>query len=467
MPNIIDADGLTLATQAELQTQFTADFQSIYGADINLDQDSPDGQLMNIFIQAVLDVEDLVQQVFNMFDPDNAIGVILDQRVAINGIQRLNGSRSVTDITLVADQSLNLYGVDQTDQDVFTISDNAGTLWQLQTTQLGVAAGSHVYAFQAALVGATLTTPNTITVPVTIVLGVVSVNNPTTASTIGINEETDAALKIRRQKSVSLASKGYLAGLLAALLNITGVSSAAVYENNSSTTDADGIPDHSIWVVVGGAPAAADVANAIYTKRNAGCGLFGSTTYLITTAQGLPFQVRWDYTSSEALFITFTASPLDGITPVNIAAILTQLPLKFIPGVNQEVNINALATLVQQIDPNCLVTGAGFSTTLNGIYSAILTPSSKTKFFAVSAPNIIIYPMIMSPSQATVVRSTSLQFTALGGHGTITWSLSANLSGGSVNSSGLYTAGATPNVTDVVVATDDQGQFVTAPVSVT
>ena len=192
MPNSITATGLTTATETELVANFTAAMQQIYGSDINLASSTPDGQMMNIFIQAVLDLQDLLTTIYNMFDPDQAIGVILDQRCAINGIQRQAGTYTITNLTVVTNQSVNLYGLDQSVETVFTYADNAGNQWQLQTTQLGVTAGTNIYAFQAASPGAVLTVPNTITVPVTIVLGVVSVNNPTTYTTLGINEETDA-----------------------------------------------------------------------------------------------------------------------------------------------------------------------------------------------------------------------------------------------------------------------------------
>ena len=242
MPNSIGPTGLTTATQAELLAQFTAAFELIYGADINLASNTPDGQMINTFIQAIFDIEDLVTQVYNMFDPDNAIGVVLDQRCAINGIQRQAGTFTTTDVTLVTTASLNLYGLDQSVQPIYTVADNNGNQWQLVTTQLGVTAGTNVFLFQAALPGATLTIPNTITVPVTIVLGVASINNPTTYATLGEAEESDAVLKVRRQQSVALSSQGYLQGLLAALKNVSGVTSAFVYENTTSAPDVDSVP---------------------------------------------------------------------------------------------------------------------------------------------------------------------------------------------------------------------------------
>ena len=113
MPNSLTSTGLTIASQAELVANFTAAMQAIYGSDINLASNTPDAQMMMEFIQAVLDLEDLVVTLYNFFDPDQAIGVVLDQRVAINGIQRQAGTYTVTNITLVNSQAVNLYGLDQ------------------------------------------------------------------------------------------------------------------------------------------------------------------------------------------------------------------------------------------------------------------------------------------------------------------------------------------------------------------
>lgn len=361
MPNSIGPLGLETATRQEIINQLNAAFQLIYGSDINLESSTPDGQIIGIFTQAVLDLQDLLVQIYNTFDPDNAVGVILDQRVAINGIQRQAGTFTITPITIVTSQACNLYGLDQNTEPVFTVQDNAGNKWLLQTTQLIGGAGTTVADFRAEFPGANLTTPNTITIPVTIVLGVVSVNNPTLYTTLGLDEESDAALKIRRQRSVSLASQGYLAGLIAALENINGLTSVFVYENNTSSTDGDGVPAHSIWVIVSGTATDAEIADAIYTKRNAGCGMKGDTTFTVTQVDGSPFIVRWDTVLTENLFIVFEAFSINGTEVPNLDLIRPGLVENFLPGVNQEVNINALATTVQAIDDNTLVLNAGFS----------------------------------------------------------------------------------------------------------
>lgn len=472
MPNLLDATGLTIATQSELLTGQISAFQKIYGPDINLDPDSPDGQIINIWIQVVIDMLNLLLQIYNMFDPDNAIGNVLDQRVSTNGIQRQAGTFTVTNITLVVSQALNLAGLDQSANPVYTVADNAGNQWQLIDSVSIATSGTYVYAFQAANPGAVQTVPNTITQAVTVVLGVTSINNPTTYSTLGVNEESDAALKIRRQQSVSLSSQGYYNGLKAALLNIIGVTSATIVENDTGST-VNSVPEHSIWVIVAGTGAAADIAQAIYTKRNAACGMYnsggaGAQSFSVQQADGSFFTVFWDDVVAEDLFIKFTATSINGVNPPNIAAIRLGLITKFIPGVDEEVNINQLATYVQQIDPNTLVTNAGFSLSSGGSYTNTLSPSAANKQFALTEEDIIIIPIILNPVTVSVAHGgVTQQFTQLGGFGTMTYSVLSSTGGGSSinSSSGLYTSG---NIgTDVVQVTDSLSNTATATVTVT
>lgn len=522
MPNEVTALGLTTATQAELLAEYTAALQTIFGDDINLDSNTPDGQLINIFIQSVLDQEDLATQVYNSIDPDNAIGNVLDQRVSINGIQRQAGTYTTTNVTIVTSQGVNLYGIDQVDQAVFTVADNAGHNWLLETTQLGLPSGTNVLLFRAEEPGQVLTTIGTITVPVTIVLGVVSINNPTTYSTLGINEETDAQLRIRRQKSVSLRAQGYLQGLLAALENINGIVSVNIYENTSSSTDIHGIPGHSIWVIVAGSPNIAlstaynsttvyqygsiassggvnyfsvsndnlnnlvtdtnfwqlynPIAQTIYNYRNAGCGTFGSESYAVHQIDGTFFTIFWDFVVQEDVYIKFTAYSLNGTTIPNIQGIKDYLVLNFDPGVNEEVNINGLSTLVQQADSNVLVINSGFSTDPSGPFTNTLSPTNLNKQLVVIAPNIIVLPVILScPDGSPVITSglvadftitvsdgDTIQYSAIGGFGAYIYSI---LSGtGSIAFDGLYTSNGAG--IDVVQAIDDLGNIAISTVTV-
>ena len=457
MPNLLDGNGLQVYTRDELLTKFETELKAIYGNDINLDPDSPDAQMINIFIQVVLDNLDLVKQVYNSFNPDTAIGSILDQRVAINGIQRQGGTFSKTDITIVTTQPLTLYGLDQSVEDIYTVQDSEGTQWQLLET-VSVSTGTHVLEFQAAIEGQVLTTPNTITQPVTIILGVDSINNPTVQSLIGEDIESDNELKLRRQKSVSLASQGYLTSLVAALENISGVQSAIVYENNSGATDADGIPSHSIWVIVAGNYDNEDIATAIYQKRNAGCGMKGDETFTITQIDGSPFVIRWDEVDIIPVFVEINLSSIDS-SLIDYDSIREGIPVQYIPDVYETLNTNKLAGLVLGFDSNALITTSGFSETVGGTYTQTLQPSTKDKQYQITESNVILLPIQLLPLAQTIGTEIEIQFSAKGGYGTYTYSLEVDNSGASLNTStGLYESG-TGTGDDTIRVTDDEGNF--------
>lgn len=314
MTNAITTEGLQTKTLTELVADLQAAYQSIYGADINLGSNSPDGQIINIFAQKIRDVLDLVTQVYAGFDPDQAIGKTLDARCAFNGVKRKAGTYSTTDISVTVNQALNLVGLDdkaEASGEEFVIADNTGNQWILLSSVSVPGAGTYVYVFRSVKLGAVTATPNTITTPVSIVLGVESVNNPTTQLTVGQDEESDADLKIRRLRSVALSSRGFYDALRAALLNINEVTAAEVYENPTGDTDDDDIPPHSIWVIVQGG-SDEDVAQVIYAKRNAGAGMKGEVTVTVTRSNGTPFTINFDRVASEDVYIKFQADALSG-----------------------------------------------------------------------------------------------------------------------------------------------------------
>ena len=352
MPDSFTSNGLTISTLNELVSQLETDFKAIYGNDINLEQNSPDGQLLNIFAQAGIDVRELISQVYGTFDPDSASGRVLDERCAINNVFRKGGTRTTVNITIVTDRTVHLEGASDDFESGYTIQDDAGTQFVLSSS-VDLVAGTHTdIEFKAKDIGAVETMPNTITTPVTIVLGVISVNNPT-AGTTGVNEESDAELKIRRRQSISIGSSGYLNGLKASLAQLPGMNDVAVYENcTNDNPDTNGIPAHSIWVVVDGGTAA-DIADTIFRKRSAGCGMKGAQSYTILTPSGQNFVAKWDNKTTKALSIKFNIQKTLSTATFDLSAIKNYIASNISFGIGDGANTSDITTLAQRaIDVN-------------------------------------------------------------------------------------------------------------------
>ena len=361
MSDNFDSNGLQVATRPELVEALTQAFQTIYGADVNLDQSSPDGQLLNIFAQGGADVREILMQIYNSFDPDACSGKTLDERCAINNIFRKGGTFTTVPIDITTNRTVTLEGLDDNYNDVnatgYTIQDSAGNQFILVSTQT-LQAGTTRVLFRSKDIGSVQTTLNTITIPVTIVLGVVSVNNPVDA-TEGENEESDYDLKIRRRQSVSIGSSGYLNGLLATVLQLDGVTDAALYENFTGSTDADGTPAHCMWLVVEGG-SSSEIADAIYHKKSYGCNMRGNITYTITTQSAQQFIAKWDEPTEQELYLKFDIVPTSSSVQFDLDAIKAYITSNESFRIGQGAETSSLTTLAQKaIDANG---GMGYAT---------------------------------------------------------------------------------------------------------
>lgn len=387
MPNSVNAEGLQIKTFNEVKEELTTSFRQIYGNDINIDSNTPDGQLINILSQVIIDLLELIAQVYNSFDPDFAIGTVLDQRIALNNIKRKGGTYSYTNIAVTTTASCTLNGLNTVDaESAFTVSDSQGTQWVLASTQTPSAAGTYTYSFRAKEIGAVESLPNTITTIVNAVVGVSTVNNPAALTVKGTDTETDAELKARRRDSIGIASQGYREALKAALLNTADVSYAEVYENETNTTDADGIPGHSIWTIVQGGTDE-DVAQAIYAKRNGGCGMKGSTTYTITRSDGSTFEVAWDRPSTTNAYIEFDVTAITShvidVNAIKLALVNATLDIY------QPLDINTVASIVKATDPDIIVTNCQVSTDGTNWYD-IIYPTTKKDRLEIATSRITI-----------------------------------------------------------------------------
>lgn len=322
MSDLFNENGLQTATAPELLQDLETAFRAIYGEDVLLDSSTPDGQWLNILVQKGVDVRGLLMQLYNSFNPDNTQGSVLDQRCALNNVFRKAGTFTTVDVTIVTDRELTLQGVDDQynnpEATGFTIQDNEGNRFVLiNTTNLSI--GSNECRFRSEQLGQVIIAPHTLTVPVTIILGVISVDNDTSGS-LGEDEESDASLKIRRRQSVSIGSFGYLNGLQGALLQLDGVNDAKVYENYTSSTDANGTPGHCIWVVMDGG-ATDEIAQTIYSKKCPGTNMRGNITYDITTPAQTTFTAKWDNVTDEDFYIKFNIKPISAGITFNLDAI--------------------------------------------------------------------------------------------------------------------------------------------------
>lgn len=300
----IDATGISAPEYTAVLAGLVADMRGIFGDDIYIEPDSQDGEMLAIFARAIHDTNSAVIAVYNAFSPSTAIGAGLSRVVKINGISRKVATNSTVDLVVV--------GVAGTTIQNGVAQDDGGNRWNLPATVIIPVSGQITVTAVAQNVGAVIAPANSVTTIFNPTRGWQAVFNPL-AAVSGIAIESNAELRRRQALSTALPSTTMLEGIVGSVLAIEGVTSCDAYENDSDATDANGIPAHSVALVVEGGDAQA-IAAVIARKKGPGVGTYGSTVETVTDAYGVPHEIGFFRPISVAVAVAITIQPLPGYT---------------------------------------------------------------------------------------------------------------------------------------------------------
>ena len=276
----VGPNGISAPNYATILAYFVAKYQAIFGADSYLGNDSQDGQLLGIFTEAVNDCNAAAIAVYNSFSPATGQGAGLSSNVKLNGLARIQGSFSSATVTCV--------GVAGTVINNGQAQDTSGNTWALPPTVTIPNAGTIDVTATCTTLGAITASANTINQIATPTLGWQSVNNAAQA-TPGVGVETDAALRVRQSNSVALPSTTVFSGIAAAIVQVPGVTRLTSYENNTNSTDSNGVPANNLcFVVECPSTVQAAVAQAIASKMPPGTPTYGNVSQTVTqTVNGI------------------------------------------------------------------------------------------------------------------------------------------------------------------------------------
>ena len=270
---IIDANGFKAESFTEILTRLSNGLKNIYGQDINLDQDTPDGQQLGIQSNIISDFQDLALYIYNSMDPDLADGANFDKLLKLLARTRLPSSRSTVDIEMVLNKTVSIPAS-------YTIKDLNNQNWIIGTAQT-LDAGTHLVSFYSEDWGNITAEPNTINEQVTILTEVVSINNPESAIS-GRDEESIVQVRERRNKILEINASSTIGSIIGKILDLNGVVDAVPYENMTKIYDpVRDIQPNSYWIVVKGGDIA-QISEIIAKDKTGGTGLKGKveTVYI-------------------------------------------------------------------------------------------------------------------------------------------------------------------------------------------
>lgn len=338
---VISSTGISGPAYNDIQTALTQIFQSIYGNDIVVTPDSQDGQWIAVLALAFFDYGQLLIAVFNSMSPQFAQGAQLSSLVKINGLARLIPSNSTATVTIVGQAGTVINGG--------IVQDQAGNLWDLPAQVTIPGGGSISVVVTAEQVGAITAAPNTITNIFTPTLGWQSVTNPS-AAVVGAPVEVDATLRQRQSVSTGQPALTPVQAIIATVANLPGVGRARIYENPTNSTDSNGIPAHSISVVVQGGNST-QIAQTIEQKKSPGTGTFGTTTIVVNDPGGLSVAINFYQLTFVSIWINVTIVRQPTFLAATAQAIINAL-VNFINTlqIGQTVYYNQLISIAQAAD---------------------------------------------------------------------------------------------------------------------
>lgn len=348
-------DGITIESLVEVTAELSEAYRSIYGQNINLDQDTPDGQRVGVEAKARADVQAFILDLYNSIDPDLARGVSLDRIIKIAGITRRPATRSSWDIDVTTNRPVTL-------NVGYTIDDDLGQSWQV-VTAVDLPTGTTAVTFLAVDFGAVSNTAGAALTQNTIVLGVTALNAPGDP-VVGANEETDVELRQRRNLSLQNPSYSTTGGLFARLANTPGVLDVQVYENDQDTEDVvRDIGPHTIWCVVEGGELA-DIAETIAKNKTGGTALKGTIEVVYNEERirpngssfVVPHIMRFDRPVTTLLYVTVNATRKVASEPVDTVLIAQRLAAR-----NYSIGEEAVASELYDVaygdvEPNFFLT---------------------------------------------------------------------------------------------------------------
>ncbi len=241
-----------------------------------LDENDPMVLVINAFCDGLANAWEQLQLAYNQFDPLKATGAGLSGLVQLNGLIRKVGYPTTVVLTLTGTA---LKSIDAGKQ----VTDINNTVIFTLPAFTFNSGGSASVVGTATVNGSYNLAINAVTKIVTPTSGLISVTN-LVPSIPGADDETDEDLRSRQQNS-TVTGAATIESIYAALMQLTGVTFARIYQNVTNATDSRGITAKSIAaVIIGGNDN--DIGNTLYGHIPAGCLTFGSTTYNITDIFG-------------------------------------------------------------------------------------------------------------------------------------------------------------------------------------
>jgi len=237
--NYIDETGVITVDAAAIQADVEAEYRGVFGADLIVTPNTPQGMLISAEVQARIALADNNAQLANQINPNLAGGVFLDAIMSLtNPYGRLPALQSVVYATITGTPGTVIPAGSIVAETGSGDLNQFYTLTQLTIPANGVATGVQ---FNSVVYGPIPCAVNALTDIVTAVLGWTTVTN-SAAATVGRTLQSDLDARQYRLNTLATQGASTAQAITAEILRTTSASSVTLLENIANTTQTiDGV----------------------------------------------------------------------------------------------------------------------------------------------------------------------------------------------------------------------------------
>lgn len=363
------ATGVVVPTESDILAGVQADMNAAFGGNMNPALETPQGQLASSTTAIIADKNAQIALIANQVNPDFAENRWQDAIGRIYFLERLPAQGTVVQATCTG-----LLGT------VIPVGaqaiDTSGNIYSCTQSGTIPASGNITLSFTCQTTGPIACPSGALSAIYQTIPGWDTITN-SAPGVLGSDVETRDAFESRRRASVALNANGSVDAVRAAVLQVPGVLSCYAIDNPTSASVTEGgvtLLANSIYVAVVGGDANA-VAQAIWSKKSAGCSYNGNTSIVITdtnaSAQPYPVYTVQFETPADLPILFAVQIQSNPLLPTTINTLIQNAIISAFAGGDGGPSAQIGSTLfasrfystVSAVDPNCEVVSIQIGTT--------------------------------------------------------------------------------------------------------
>lgn len=277
MPIQYDSNGIIVQNITEILDEREEALKLAMGEDFVIDKTTPIGNMELADANNELTIQELIGWLLpNQIDANTATGIFLDAICEKNRIYRKQPEYTKLIFKIIGTPNTQFNVGD------ITVSDSITDVYYNLDETCVIGEDGYTYAkFICDEYGENSPNTNSTLNILTPILGLddVVIDFENIDITIGKSTETDEELRVRREYSVEQTSMNTSGSINANLYSLDGVKHVRYFENDTETTDENGLPMKSFEFVVDGG-SENEIADIIYYNKPIGTRSYGETNVI-------------------------------------------------------------------------------------------------------------------------------------------------------------------------------------------